>query len=37
MQDVLKSLQILFDDSIDEQGEQINTIRLDREIPQTDF
>ena len=36
-QDVLKSLQILFDDSIDEQGEQINTIRLDQEIPKTDF
>ena len=36
-QDILKSLQILFDDSIDEQGEQINTIRLDRKIPQTDF
>ena len=36
-QDVLKSLQILFDDSIDEQGEQINTIRLDERIPQRDF
>ena len=36
-QDVLKSLQILFDDSIDEQGEQINTIRLDKGIPKTDF
>ena len=36
-QDVLKSLQILFDDFVDEQGEQINTIRLDEEIPQTDF
>ena len=36
-QDVLKSLQILFDDSIDELGEQVNTIRLNKEIPQTDF
>ena len=36
-QDVLKSLQILFDDSIDKQGEQINTIRLNEEIPHADF
>ena len=27
-QDVLRSLQIIFDDSLDEQGEQINMIRL---------
>ena len=36
-QDVLKSLQILFDDSVDEQGEQINSIRLNEEIPHADF
>ena len=36
-QDVLKSLQILFDNSIDEQGKQINSIRLDEEIPHKDF
>ena len=35
-QDILKSLQILFDDSVDEQGEQVNTIRLNQ-IPQKDF
>ena len=36
-QDVLKSLQILFDDTVDEQGEQVNTIRLNQEIPREDF
>ena len=36
-QDVLKSLQILFDDSVDEQGEQVNTIHLEKEVPQADF
>ena len=36
-QDVLKSLQILFDDSIDEQGEQINLIHLKPETPQKGF
>ena len=36
-QEVLKSLQIIFDDSIDKQGKQINTIRLDQESRQEDF
>ena len=36
-QDVLKSLQILFDDSVDELGEQVNTIHLNPEIPKKDF
>ena len=36
-QEVLKSLQIIFDDSVDEQGEQINTIRLKQDSPKEDF
>ena len=36
-QDVLKSLQIIFDDSVDEQGEQINAIHLDSNSPKKDF
>ena len=36
-QDVLKSLQIIFDDSVDEQGEQINTIHLNQIPPKEDF
>ena len=36
-QEVLKSLQIIFDNSVDEQGKQINTIHLNQDPPQEDF
>ena len=36
-QEVLKSLQIIFDDSLDEQGEQVNTICLEQPSTRKDF